>query len=511
MGFARGSGTRFSMHGATMLTLIQFAWSFSADKILGGPSWLEVDHYDIDASVPAGTPMETQRLMLQSLLQDRFKLVLRKENRPLDTYAITVTKTNRMKPGDKSGDTGCHIVNQNSGGPNGGQILIGGAVALGGGRGPITLGPNGLIQYACNNVSMDSFATTVSGMLGAGSLGNNPTLNKTGLEGDWSFDLKWNIGVLGLAAENGEQISIFDAFEKQLGLKLEKTQVPTPVMVVESVLETPTPNPPGVAEALPPISSPTSFEVADVKPSAPGGRGGRASNNNGRYTAENMTLGFLLGQAMSDGVGPLLNNDRIVNQPNWVNDVHFDINAKIAAGDDATVVTIGPLLRSLLVERFGLKYHTEERPVSAYTLVAVKPKLKKADPTARTHCVNGNNPPGSPPGTQSMTCQNVTMDQFAEQLRGRGQGISWLVLNATGLEGSWDFTITYSNRAILAAVGRGGDAPLPPGGIAEASDPSGTLTLFEAIEKQLGLKLEPGKRPMMVTVIDHLNQTPTDN
>jgi uncharacterized protein (TIGR03435 family) len=110
-----------------------------------------------------------------------------------------------------------------------------------------------------------------------------------------------------------------------------------------------------------------------------------------------------------------------------------------------------------------------------------------------------------------MTCQNVTMDQFAEQLRGRGQGISWPVLNATGLEGSWDFTLTYSNRAMLVAGGRGGDAPSPPGGIAEASDPSGTLTLFEAIEKQLGLKLEPGKRPMMVTVIDHLNQTPTDN
>ena len=47
---------------------------------------------------------------------------------------------------------------------------------------------------------------------------------------------------------------------------------------------------------------------------------------------------------------------------------------------------IAPMVRAMLVERFGLAYHAEERPVSAYSLVAAKPKLKKADPDSRTFC-----------------------------------------------------------------------------------------------------------------------------
>ncbi len=44
-----------------------------------------------------------------------------------------------------------------------------------------------------------------------------------------------------------------------------------------------------------------------------------------------------------------------------------------------------------------------------------------------------------------------------------------------------------------------------------ASDPSGALTVFEAVEKQLGLKLEMRKRPMDVIIIDHIEQKPTEN
>ena len=55
----------------------------------------------------------------------------------------------------------------------------------------------------------------------------------------------------------GGQISIFDAVEKQLGLKLEERPVPTPVLVVDSANQKPSANPPGLAEALPPIPVPT--------------------------------------------------------------------------------------------------------------------------------------------------------------------------------------------------------------------------------------------------------------
>jgi uncharacterized protein (TIGR03435 family) len=92
--------------------------------------------------------------------------------------------------------------------------------------------------------------------------------------------------------------------------------------------------------------------------------------------------------------------------------------------------------------------------------------------------------------------------------------LGWPVLDATGIEGGWDFTLTFSRNIgmMMAAVGgRGGDAAPGAGAMPSASEPSGALTLFEAVEKQLGLKLEMHKRSMPVIVIDHIEQKPTEN
>ncbi len=84
-------------------------------------------------------------------------------------------------------------------------------------------------------------------------------------------------------------------------------------------------------------------------------------------------------------------------------------------------------------------------------------------------------------------------------------------MDTTGLDGAWDFTLSFST----AGVARNGGAPAAgPGGDAAAlaaSDPSGAVTLFEAVTKQLGLKLEMQKRPMPVLVIDHVEEKPTEN
>jgi uncharacterized protein (TIGR03435 family) len=158
-----------------------------------------------------------------------------------------------------------------------------------------------------------------------------------------------------------------------------------------------------------------------------------------------------------------------------------------------------------------MTYHTEDRPVSAYTLVSAKPKMKKADPASRTSCKNAQAPAGAPPGSILLTCQNITMAQFADRLQNTAQGLNWPVLDATGIEGGWDFTLTFSRVAGMAMAGRGGDGGQAPGAAPAASDPTGALTIFEAIEKQLGLKLEMQKRPMPVIVIDHIEQKPTEN
>ena len=72
-------------------------------------------------------------------------------------------------------------------------------------------------------------------------------------------------------------------------------------------------------------------------------------------------------------------------------------------------------------------------------------------------------------------------------------------------------SILYSVTATSSMIaGRSGD-PAAAGAAPSAADPNGGLTLFEAIEKQLGLKLELQKRTEKIIVIDHLEQKPTEN
>ena len=76
--------------------------------------------------------------------------------------------------------------------------------------------------------------------------------------------------------------------------------------------------------------------------------------------------------------------------PDWTNTQRFDIMAQAPSEGPPTAGIdnewLAPMLRSLLVSRFKIAYHTEERPVTGYTLMAAKPKMKKADPESRTFC-----------------------------------------------------------------------------------------------------------------------------
>jgi uncharacterized protein (TIGR03435 family) len=145
-------------------------------------------------------------------------------------------------------------------------------------------------------------------------------------------------------------------------------------------------------------------------------------------------------------------------------------------------------------------------------MTAPKPKMKKADPAARTGCKEG--PPTlvkmdprntNPVLGRLLTCTNVTMAYFADQLQYLANGyVHSAVLDSTGLEGGWDFTLSFSTIGQF----QGGAPPLP--GTASA-DPNGAVSLPDAMEKQLGLKLESVKRQIAVVVVDHIEQKPTDN
>ncbi len=499
-------GGRYEVKNANMVDLVRIAYGFAPDKVLGGPSWLEMDRFDVIAKLPADTPPETRNLMLQSLLADRFKLVVHKEIKPLPTYALTVGKKPQLKEATGSEEPRCRAETA-SGPPKESAIRI----MTGGPNGIISidLGPGATIHYMCRNMTMAAFAAGLREM--GAEVGPNEVLDETGLKGNWNFDLRFTYIRGPMAGEAGERISIFAAVEKQLGLKLEERQVPTPVIVVDSVNEKPSANPPEVAEALPAPPRPTEFEVASIKPSRSDERGGRwGMQPGGRFSAENMVLSTLIDRAFN--TGNIFNRDQLTGLPDWANSERFDIVATApSAGPGAPAIdneALAPMLRALLADRFKMTYHTEERPVSAYTLVAAKPKMKKADPSSRTSCKNMPAPPNAGPSSQLFVCQNITMTQFAERLQGMATELSWPVLDATEIEGGWDFSLMY-NRFPAMMRGRSGMAE--GGGVPLASEPTGAVSIFEAMEKQLGLKLEMHKRPMPVIVIDHLEQRPTDN
>jgi uncharacterized protein (TIGR03435 family) len=179
------------------------------------------------------------------------------------------------------------------------------------------------------------------------------------------------------------------------------------------------------------------------------------------------------------------------------------------------------MVRALLVDRFKLTTHFEDQPVNAYALVAVNPsataKLKRADPSNRSGCkYTGGVPGGAASASLRLNvCRNVTMAQFADWLEGtRKQARTFMdhpIVDATGMDGNRDFTLTFSGFLAFQnnGGGRGGDGPAA--GVAGASDPTGAIPLGEAPEKQLGLKLELRKQPMPVLVIDHIEQRPSEN
>jgi len=459
-----GRGGRYEARNASMVGLIRLAYGYNTDKILGGPVWLEMDSFDVTAKIPAGSTPDEIKLMLQALLAERFHLVVHKDTKPLPGYALRVGKKLLLKTADGTSDSGCK-------------------------RG-ITTKPSEPTPYTCSNMPMAAFAEWLRRWVRGGAV-----VDETELKGPWSFDFHWTLAVDPMA-DQGERITIFQALDKQVGLLLEEAPVPTAVLVVDSVDEKPSPNPPGTAEVLPPIPVPTEFEVASVKPTAAGDyRMNFQIEPSGRVTVHALPLTVLLSQAFEVSSTA----SQLAGVPEWAGGERFDVMAQGAPG-----APVGPMMRALLMDRFKMKYHVEDREVSAYSLVAVKPKMKKADPASRASC-NGPAPPigGSSSGPWVLTCRNLTMTQFAEHLRNLGPGLYWPVMDATGLDGRWDFSVTFSRNA-------GGEG-MRDGDPDQAAVPTGAQTIFEALERQLGLKLEKRKRTVQMVVIDHLEQKPTEN
>jgi uncharacterized protein (TIGR03435 family) len=495
---------RYQMRQATLADLITTAYGLKDSTFVhGGPSWLEWDRWDVIAKVPPGTTEADAKQMLQSLLKDRFNLVAHNGSGPVPTYLLTLEKDQpspNLKPSSGSGDATCVTDPAPASPPP-----------------PGTINPN---IHHCHHMSMEKFAEILPTQ--ANAYLQQPMVDRTGLKGTYDFDLHWT-AMSRLQSAGADGISVFDAVEKQLGLKITLGTAPGPVFLVDSVNETPTPNAPDLARIMPP-APPAQFEVATVKPSAPD------EKPNARIDRSAVNVHALPLMVLLNLAWDLNGNDdkaEIVGAPKWLETAKFDVEAKVPSDNmvqgNSTMKGIPPIsiedlrdmIKQLLIDRFEMKTHMEDLPQDAYALVAVNPKMTKADPSERTRCAQGPGPDGKDPRLDHpimnmlVTCQNVTMEQAGKLFPTFAAWyLHYPAVDKTGLKGGWDFTLNWSSGDHMPVAGTQGPSDAQG---ASAADPNGAVSFYEAVSKELGLKLVKEKRPEPVLVIDHIDDQPTPN
>jgi uncharacterized protein (TIGR03435 family) len=188
----------------TLGGLISAAWDLGPGQ-LSGPAWLNSDRYDIAARTSPQTTQAELRVMLQSLLIERFKLSTHRETKELPAYALFVAKN-----GPK-----LH--------PSAGEQQL-----------PVLFAPPA--RFIGQGSTMQGLANVL------GRPARRMVVDRTGIAGTFDFSLTWSpdIGVEVPAADAGP--SIFTSLQEQLGLRLEPTRSQVEILVVDHVEKVPTPN-----------------------------------------------------------------------------------------------------------------------------------------------------------------------------------------------------------------------------------------------------------------------------
>jgi uncharacterized protein (TIGR03435 family) len=197
-------GNRVVATASTLRDLITSAYHIRYDQLLGGPSWIGSDHYDVEAKVDGGREitMDQMRTMLQALLAERFHLQIHREMREVPMYALVVSKNGPKLKESASTDEP---------------------------TGRITGNGSGRMHMTVAKGTMAQLALRLSGN-GA----ERPVMDKTGLNGIYTYQLDWLRGMpSGTAGPESDVPSLFVALQEQLGLKLEPTKGSSETIVID--------------------------------------------------------------------------------------------------------------------------------------------------------------------------------------------------------------------------------------------------------------------------------------
>jgi uncharacterized protein (TIGR03435 family) len=199
----------FVSRNTDLKSLIVLAYHVPPDRVSGQPAWMETARYDVSAKAAPQTKLADLRVMLQHLLTDRFKLEVHREEKVVSGYALTVSgqgskQGSKLKPSE-DGQMNC--------GPKPSK--------------------NGLLHFECSHVDTASIPDVLVGV-SAGYLAETTVVDETGLKGSWEFTMEWTPYWEYVKATT-PGVSLFEAVEKQLGLKLEAKKVSATVVVIDKV------------------------------------------------------------------------------------------------------------------------------------------------------------------------------------------------------------------------------------------------------------------------------------
>lgn len=206
-----GGLTRYLPNGGiqftdvTLKTLVEIAYAVRPFQVIGGPGWIEVHGFDIEARPPidsanpdgpAALSREQRKVgeRLRSLLADRFRLTIHRETREQPIYILVAANGS---PKLKESTEGKNFVRA--------------------GRGSI----------AGKSVGLRMLVLNLSNAL------DRPVIDKTGLTGSYDFELKWSPDIA--SPSDTDQPSLFTALPDQLGLRLEAAKGPVQVWVIDGV------------------------------------------------------------------------------------------------------------------------------------------------------------------------------------------------------------------------------------------------------------------------------------
>jgi uncharacterized protein (TIGR03435 family) len=282
-------------------------------------------------------------------------------------------------------------------------------------------------------------------------------------------------------------------------------------------------------------AAPLSFEVTSVKPSDPsasaglfGAPMGIRPQGAGGFAVSNIPLRLLIRLAYG------VQDFQIVGGPSWQMSSRFDIAAKAPEGTKA-MQELQPMMKTLLADRFRLKTHTETRELPIYALMLARgdgtlgPDLKSssadcsnaaADTQKRAEEIAKGGgaallqmlTKGETIPCTIMPALNASSPAAGIALRGNGQAMTGLtqfltqitgrmVHDKTGLTGLYDFELRFDPQILMAMLPQFG-VNIPNAGANAAAPISDSPALLDALQQQLGLKLDSQRGPVEVLVID---------